>query len=97
MLLYNIQLQPFLLRLEDVLPGVSFPDFQERVEAYVDDVVAVGEDESDLLIIDTICRQFEEMSGAILNRSHKRQLSLASVAGRAGWPGLLTGSVPQPS
>ncbi len=26
-----------------------------------------------------------------------RQRSLASVAGRAGWPGLLTGSVPQPS
>jgi hypothetical protein len=26
-LLYNIQLQPFLLRLEDVLPSVSFPDF----------------------------------------------------------------------
>ncbi len=87
MLLYNIQLQPFLLRLEDVLPGVSFPDFQERVEAYVDDVVAVGEDESDLLIIDTICRQFEEMSGAILNRSHKTAiLGLGGWTGRAAWP-----------
>jgi hypothetical protein len=76
--------------------GVSFPDFQERVEAYVDDVVAVGEDESDLLIIDTICRQFEEMSGAILNRSHKMP-SLALEAGLAGWPGHWTGSVHQPS
>jgi hypothetical protein len=62
----------------------------------VDDVVAVGEDKSDLLIIDTICRQFEEMSGAILNRSHKTAV-LGSVAGRAGWPGRLTGSVPRPS
>ncbi len=43
MLLYAIQLQPFLLRLEDVLPGVAFPDFEERVEAYVDDMVVVGE------------------------------------------------------
>jgi hypothetical protein len=43
MLLYNIQLQYFLLRLEDVLPGVCFLDFEEQVEAYVDDVVAVLE------------------------------------------------------
>ncbi len=55
MLLFNIQLQLFLLRLEDILPGVAFPDFEERVEAYVDDVVVVGEDEADLLIIDVIC------------------------------------------
>ncbi len=27
MLLYIIQLQPFLLRLEEVLPGVAFSDF----------------------------------------------------------------------
>ncbi len=30
MLLYNIQLQPFLLRLEDVLPGVSFLTFRRE-------------------------------------------------------------------
>jgi hypothetical protein len=66
-----------------VLPGVSFPDFQKRVEAYVDDVVDMGEDESDLLIIDTICRQFEEMSGAILNRSHKT--AILSLGGWASW------------
>ncbi len=40
---FSVQ-QPFLLRLEDVHPGVSFPDFEERVEAYVDDVVVVGEE-----------------------------------------------------
>ncbi len=42
LLLYIVQLQPFLLQLEDALPGVSFPDFGERVEAYVDNVVVVG-------------------------------------------------------
>ncbi len=57
MLLFNIQLQPFLLRLEEVLLGVTFPDFEERVEAYVDDLVVVGEDDDDLLIINVICRQ----------------------------------------
>jgi hypothetical protein len=54
-----------------VLPGVAFLDFKERVEAYVDDVVVVGEDEDDLLIILIICRQFEMISGAILNKTHK--------------------------
>jgi hypothetical protein len=87
MLLFNIQLQPFLLWLEDILPGVAFPDFEERVEAYVDDVVVVGEDEADLLIIDVICRQFEAMSGAILNRTHKTAiLVLGGWAGRKNWP-----------
>jgi hypothetical protein len=87
MLLFNIQLQPFLLRLEDILPGVAFPDFKERVEAYVDDVVVVGEDEADLLIIDFICRQFEAIYGAILNRTHKTAiLGLGGWAGRKNWP-----------
>ncbi len=49
----------------------------------MDDVVDMGEDESDLLIIDTICRQFEEMSGAILNRSHKT--AILSLGGWASW------------
>jgi hypothetical protein len=93
MLLYIIQLQPFLLRLEEVLPGVAFPDFEERVEAYVGDVVVVGEDENDLLIVDAVCRQFEAISGAILNRSHKTailglgwQEGLASCLGQCPGP-----------
>jgi hypothetical protein len=87
MLLFNIQLQPFLLWLEEVLPEVAFPDFEERVEANVDDVVVVGKDEGDLLIVDIICRQFEAISGAILNRMHKTAiLGLGGWAGRKTWP-----------
>jgi hypothetical protein len=59
MLLYNIQLQFFLLQQENTLLEVSFPKFEEGVEASVDDVVAAEEDGGDLLIIDTIYRQFE--------------------------------------
>jgi hypothetical protein len=33
----------FLLCLEDDLPSVNFLDFEERVGAYVDNVVVVGE------------------------------------------------------
>jgi hypothetical protein len=36
MLIYNIQLQLLLLRLEDILL-VAFPDFEEQVETYVDE------------------------------------------------------------
>ncbi len=82
-LLYNIQFQPFLLKLRDELLGVSFPDFEERVEAYVNNMVAVGEDETDLLIIDSICRQLELVSRAIL--------------GPAGKPGHSAGSLPRPT
>jgi hypothetical protein len=77
MLLHNIQLQPFSLRLEDELPEVSFLDFEKRVEAYVDDVVAVGEDKTDLLIIDSICKQFK-----LVSRSHN-----AAFLGLGGWAG----------
>ncbi len=69
-----------------MLPGVAFPDFEERVEAYVDDVVVVGGDEDDLLVIDVICGQFERISGAILNRTHKTAiLGLGDWAGRKAW------------
>jgi hypothetical protein len=85
--LYNIQLQPFLLKLESVLPGVCFLDLEEQVEAYVHDVVAVGENDGDLLIMDTICRQFDVISGAILDRSHKMAiLGLGGFAVRKEWP-----------
>jgi hypothetical protein len=36
MLIYNIQLQLLLLRLEDILLA-AFPDFEEQVETYVDE------------------------------------------------------------
>jgi hypothetical protein len=47
----------------------------------------VGEDENDLLIVDAVCRQFEAISGEILNRSHKTAiLGLGGWAGRKVWP-----------
>ncbi len=53
----------------------------------MDDLVAVDEDESDLLITNAICRQFEEVSGAIINRSHKTAvLGLGGGAGHNVWP-----------
>jgi hypothetical protein len=51
MIIYKVRLEPFLLSLVDILLGVEFLDLEEQVEAYVDDVVAVGEDNNDLFII----------------------------------------------
>ncbi len=48
----------------------------------------------DLLIIDTVCRQFEVLSGAILNRSHKAAI-LGLGTGLAGRPGHCLGLVPR--
>jgi hypothetical protein len=50
--------------------------------------------EFDLLIIDTVCRQFEMVSGAILNRSHKAAI-LGLGTGLAGRPGHCLGLVPR--
>jgi len=59
----------------------------ESVFAYVDDVDIMGQSEADLLLVDTICRQFEAMSGAILNRNRKSAiLGLGAWAGRHEWP-----------
>jgi hypothetical protein len=68
-----------LLRLEDILPRVSFLDFEERGEAYVDDVIRLGKT-TVILIIDSIRRQCEAISEAILNRSHKM-----AILALGGW------------
>jgi hypothetical protein len=53
----------------------------------VDNVVAVWEDDNDFDIINVICRQFEGMSGAILNRYNKTAvLGLGTWVGQVSWP-----------
>jgi glycerate kinase len=60
-------------------------DFEDGVEAYVDVVVAVGENKVDLLIIDAICRWFEAIF--TLNRCHKTAiLGMEGSTGQKEWP-----------
>ena len=87
LLLYIVQLEPFLWLLGCFLPGLSIGDIIEKILGYVDDVNALGDDMRDLLVIDDLCRRFEGMSGAILNRYRKSAvLGLGSWAGRQDWP-----------
>ena len=87
MLLFIIQLEPFLWILHRVLPGLDVGGIVELVLAYVDDVDVLGDDDEDILLVDGICRMFERMSGAILNRNRKSAiLGFGTWAGRQDWP-----------
>ena len=62
MLLFIIQLEPFLWILHRVLPGLDVGGIVELV-LDVDDVDVLGDDDEDNLLVDGICRMFEWMSG----------------------------------
>ena len=67
--------------------GASEQEFVQLDEAYVDDVNVVLDDERDMLEIDEIFNKFEQMSGAILNRSIKTKvMGLGANVGRNEWP-----------
>jgi hypothetical protein len=81
-LLHILQLQPFLFQLEDALPRLCLPDFEERVEPMWM-TWWWWENIKGLLYHRCRCRrQYEAVSGAILNRSHK-----TVVSGLGGWAG----------
>ena len=82
MLLFNIQLEPFLWLLHRLLPGVDVAGIVELVLAYVDDVDIIGDDDEDIILVDGVCRLFERMSGAILNRNRK-----SAILGLGSWAG----------
>ena len=71
MLLFIIQIEPLLSTLFNRLPSISFRAAMESVFTYVDDVDIFGQSEEDLLLANTICSQFEAMSGGIVNRKQK--------------------------
>ena len=87
MILFVIQIEPLLVALERLLAGVWVGAVREAALGYVDDVVVLGEEEGDLQILDVVVRDFESVSGAILNRNRKSVLlGLGSWAERAEWP-----------
>jgi hypothetical protein len=86
-LLFIINMEPYLFTLAHRLAGLLVGLVREVVEGYVDDVTPVGENDSDILLIDSLTRKFEAMSGQILNRNRKTAiLGLGTWAGRQDWP-----------
>ena len=100
MVLFLIYIEPLLLRLEDVSAGVvlqarlvrhlSAPlvdGVEEDLEGYVDDTEVFCSDDSDFLAIDECVALFEQVSGAILNRSKKSVvLGFGQWKDRVEWP-----------
>jgi hypothetical protein len=87
LILFVIHLEPYLVRLEKVLQGLRMGQVREASLGYVDDVNGLGRDLNDLATMDTITRDFERASGAILNRSRKSTImGLGIWAGRHNWP-----------
>jgi hypothetical protein len=86
-LLFIINMEPYLFTLAHRLAGLLVGLVREVVEGYVEDVKPVGENDSDILLIDSLTRKFEAMSGQILNRNRKTAiLGLGTWAGRQDWP-----------
>ena len=82
MLLYVLYIEPLLLRLAKELHGLKMAALNQVDEDFCDDINVVTEDEMDMLRADNIIKEFEAVSGAILNRSHK-----SKVMGLGGWVG----------
>ena len=87
LILFIIQEEPFLHRLQSLLNGLRFAGLREASLGYVDDVSVLSSKTSDLLVMDEVVSQYEAASGAILNRNRKSAvLGLGSWAGRTDWP-----------
>ena len=67
--------------------GLSISLFSQKDEDFCDDVNFVGENLSDLVIIDEIFSNFEVVSGAILSRTKKSKImGLGTWQGKQDWP-----------
>jgi hypothetical protein len=75
---FVIYIEPFLVRLEELLRGLFMAGLREASFGYMDDVNVLGEDEEDIIIADRVCRAFEEASGGLPRRAARSGLSLGS-------------------
>ena len=100
MILFLLYVEPLMLRLEEGTTGVAMASrqvrdlqaseiisFYEKIEGYVDDIQVVCGSLEDIIAADNIVRRFENVSGAILNRSTKSMImGLGEWVGRTQWP-----------
>ena len=86
-LIFILYMEPFLVQLEASLRGLRMAGIREASFSYMDDVEVLGNEMRDILTTDSLCRNFEAASGAILNRNRKTVIiGLGSWAGRLDWP-----------
>ena len=87
MVLYILYIEPLLMCLGRELKGLKMASFDQVDEDFCDDVNIITENEEDFMIAEIIFRQFESVSGAILNRSKKTKvMGIGAWTGRQDWP-----------
>ena len=87
MLLYVINMEPFLLYLNRACTGIRMSSFNQVDEDYADDVELLVDTEQDILEADRAFKVFEKCSGALLSRTSKSKvMGLGSWQGRQNWP-----------
>lgn len=87
LVLYLFVMEPLLLRIRKLLPGLVVGGVRLVDFAYVDDENVVVTSDRDFLVVDQVFRDFEGVSGAVLNRDMKTKiLGLGRWAGRTVWP-----------
>ena len=67
MILYVIFLEPLLMRIRDLLPGVWVGSARLTHEPYADDISGVFTKKSDLTLLGEVMGRFERASGALVN------------------------------
>ena len=86
MILFLINIEPLLITLKLMLKGVSFPNFKQSDENYVDDCNIISCEEDDLFIVDRLFSEYEKCSGTSLNRNNKcKIMGLGRWTNRTDW------------
>jgi hypothetical protein len=87
MLLFILQTELLLRWLQSDLAGLHVGQAKVAGLGYMDDVAAVGSNPDDIPALDSAVKDFEAVSGAILNRNRKSVIvGLGEWADRQEWP-----------
>ena len=63
-ILFTIHMEPFLVKLEELLRGLFVAHFREASLGYMEDVAGLGDTEAVPVVADNVRRDIEAVSGA---------------------------------
>ena len=85
--LFLLNMEPLLVYINKKIKGLQMAGMAQKDSDYVDDISAVSTDPNDLVILDEAFTLFEQVSGTVLNRSHKSKImGIGGWQGRDSWP-----------
>ena len=87
MLLYIVYIEPLLIALEKKMSGLQVATFEQKLEAYCDDVNVLTDNLGDFGVVNDVIKKFEVVSGAILSRDKKcKVIGFGNWADKEDWP-----------